>query len=725
MNYDNEYVDIDYHGRSNAAQLHGIYGNEMEGRSMRSIEGQNRGTRSEIHQQNQVDLGARRQTDRLAPDSILSSAEDASGNSQQSEADKSVKSMIKKMKKLSRKVSRSSSGVWNKVKKMVKKTSRRATRASRSSVGYGGDCGDLSRPLLGTSSSSLEPSHASDLIQDNVAQSGRLNTLSSVSTSSGEEQANSNSNIRRLDEDRAYKDHEDIAAVPKTISSISAGENAKTTEERTIRARAPATAALSTEITRKDMKKVSAISISAAVKSTSPHVASDNRQCSMKMVDAADSAPFRVYSTPELNCIMFPSSSQDGSSPEPGSRTQETIKKSCCCLPWKCKKSVESKYSSSEGQTFHFSKLASLRAVSRDKQCDGYQAPAAITGKQIIRKPITEQSEEGDDSDAITTTLDKILSSDGVASLVDVLDLMDLSCRREAHRHAGKAVVTASFEELRVLAPIPRVAHIRVSSSIIATGKTSLLLRVHAEAGDVETLTYKPIVKAYSTFVCVNKNGSLRAAPAVEAVDKENLKTKDRLQETRTHFKRVESYPMPLPAIRNDLVGDNDDVLSAASAVLVVSQQYLPRRLNLGGAVFAGELLETTTRVASYAVKRIMRGRCISAQCIAIHHFSFIKPMKPLHTFQITARVAAIKGAIVYVDVRADTNQEDDGKEMIQTLDALFAMVLTEEDGTPVKCPVQIDFDGADESLLRAHLRAAIWFHDEKLDENILQTQEV
>lgn len=84
--------------------------------------------------------------------------------------------------------------------------------------------------------------------------------------------------------------------------------------------------------------------------------------------------------------------------------------------------------------------------------------------------------------------------------------------------------------------------------------------------------------------------------------------------------------------------------------------------------------------------------------------------------------MAAIKGAIVYVDVRAAIDRSDHGKAMLQSYDALFAFVLTEEDGTPVKCPIQVDFDGADENLLRAHLRAAIWFHDETLHENVLQT---
>ncbi len=323
-------------------------------------------------------------------------------------------------------------------------------------------------------------------------------------------------------------------------------------------------------------------------------------------------------------------------------------------------------------------------------------------------------------ADETATTLDEILSGDGVASLVDVLDLMDLACGRTAYRHSGKVVVTASFEQLRLLAPIPRGAHVRVSSRIVATGRTSLLLRVQAEAEDISTLKYTPIVEAYSTFVCVAKDGNSEV-PILDPVDESGTTMKARLSSTRKHFARIEKLASPLPAIRGDLVGDSKDVLPAASGVLVVSKQYLPRHQNFAGAVFGGDLLETTTRVASYAAARLSRGLCTSPQCIALKYFSFVKPMMPLNLWRITARVAAIRGAVIYVEVRADIDENHDGKVMTRSHDGLFAMLLADVSGKPLNCPVQIDFEDADDHLLRAHLRAALWVDEETLIENVLQ----
>lgn len=322
-------------------------------------------------------------------------------------------------------------------------------------------------------------------------------------------------------------------------------------------------------------------------------------------------------------------------------------------------------------------------------------------------------------ADETATTLDEIITADNAVSLVDVLDLMDLACGRAAYRHAGKEVVTASFEQLRLLAPIPRGAHVCVSSRIIATGRTSLLLRVRAEAEDIRTLKSTTIVEAFSTFVCVAKGNSV--VPTLEPSDSDGAVVKARLSSTRKHFARVEKLPSPLPPTRNELVGVGEDVLPATEGVLVVSKQYLPRHQNFAGAVFGGDLLETTTRVASYAALRLSRGQSTSAQCIALKYFSFLKPMLPLYLWRITARVAAIRGAVVYVEMRAEIDAGHTEKDLQRSHDALFAMLLVDDVGAPMNCPVRLDFDSADESLLRAHLRAALWVDEETLDENVLR----
>eukprot|EP00171_Calliarthron_tuberculosum_P010307 IDg10307t1 len=86
------------------------------------------------------------------------------------------------------------------------------------------------------------------------------------------------------------------------------------------------------------------------------------------------------------------------------------------------------------------------------------------------------------DAAETATTLCEILGGDGFAPLSEVLELMDLAAGRTAYRHVGDQVVTASFEELSVCGPVPCGALVRVSARVIATGRSSVLLRVEAAA---------------------------------------------------------------------------------------------------------------------------------------------------------------------------------------------------------------------------------------------------
>lgn len=329
--------------------------------------------------------------------------------------------------------------------------------------------------------------------------------------------------------------------------------------------------------------------------------------------------------------------------------------------------------------------------------------------KQETQDTVTTPQPKPKPTSASTTTLCEIIPGTGIGGVDEILDLLDLACGRTAYRHAEGPVVTASFERLALHASVPRGVLIRVAARIIATGHTSLLLRVEAQAEDIKTRRFYPLASAFSTFVFVAGAGASANGAGVAPLSdgsEDDLKVKSALAAARRQYRRppqVAPAPTPAPAKTEAAVA----VLPANELVVTVSKQYLPRHKNFAGMVFGGDLLETTTRVATYAAARVAPSA--TPRCVGIRYFTFAQPISPLDLWHLTSRAVAVKAGVVYVQVRATIDSKHDGK---LSHDALYAVALC----GPVNKSLAIDFNGADDETLEAHSRAVLWMEEERID---------
>lgn len=312
------------------------------------------------------------------------------------------------------------------------------------------------------------------------------------------------------------------------------------------------------------------------------------------------------------------------------------------------------------------------------------------------------------------TTVCEILDGSGYAPMLEILDLMDLAAGRTAYQHVGGAdVVTASFEDVIVRAPVPRGSMLQVSAEVVATGRSSVLLRVEAKSECLAERRFVRCISAYATFVAV---GAKRNVPALAGAEPAGLAARTRLAEERRAFLAVAPAPAEARACGAQN-GTSEAPMRAADAVVRLQKQYLPRHRNFGGMVFGGDLMETTARLASYAARRLGRGKA-SANVAAIKYFSFVHPIQPMNMWQLVARVAAVVGALVFVEVSASINRALESPSLVHSHDALYAVLLGDDNGVPVECPVAIDYTDADDALLTAHHRALLWM---TLDQNVLR----
>lgn len=335
-------------------------------------------------------------------------------------------------------------------------------------------------------------------------------------------------------------------------------------------------------------------------------------------------------------------------------------------------------------------------------------------GTSTKAKPNGHRAPDPKEASESATTLCEILGGDGFAPLSEVLELMDLAAGRTAHRHVGDQVVTASFEELTVCAPVPCGALVRVSARVVATGRSSVLLRVEAAAERVTERRFVDCVRAYATFVAV---GAVRHVPPLLTTDEAGSNARKRLSAARRAFAAVSPVPLEL---RASGPSDGERVLTG-DATLRFQKQYLPRHRNFAGMVFGGDLLATTARLAAYAARRLARDSA-DARVVAIKYFSFVHPIEPMNLWRLVARIAAVDSAHVFVEVSASISCAANGATVVHSHDALYAVLLVDPAGAPVACPATIDFSDADEDERRAHHRALHWIDEGSLDPNVLRS---
>lgn len=272
-----------------------------------------------------------------------------------------------------------------------------------------------------------------------------------------------------------------------------------------------------------------------------------------------------------------------------------------------------------------------------------------------------------------TTTLHEILPENGgtAGKLGDLLDILDLACGRTAFRHANAPVVTASFQDVELYAPVPRGRLIQVTARVISTGKSSILLEATGEAHDAD-YNFEKIIRAYATFVCVKKGHEI--PPARYECDRKYAGAKERLVGSRKAIGKLyaETSEGGTPAY--------------GTGEIRYQKQYLPRHKNFSEMVFGGDLLEGAMKIAVYTAMQLRPASTgnrsnIRGECIGFKYFNFVKPIAPLHLWGISAKISHVQGSIVYVDLTADI----DGDSTKVSHQALYAVVFVEPDAESAK----------------------------------------
>lgn len=335
-----------------------------------------------------------------------------------------------------------------------------------------------------------------------------------------------------------------------------------------------------------------------------------------------------------------------------------------------------------------------------------------------------------------STTLCEVLAGTEVASLADILDLVDLAAGRCAYRYVGQAVVTASIQDMIMLHGFRKGSLVRVRANVLATGDASILLQIQVHVDNVNTRAYTLCATCNATFVAVDPRTG-RPANVVKPLEAESEEAtsfieegknkKRELQRTRNSFLEFEKCQdsSELCHLATKPAKGHREVLHIHDATITVHKQYLPRHKNFSGMVFGGDLLETMERVASYCARRVIRGKG-EVRCIAIKYFTFKQPIAPMNLWMLTARACLIVGSVIIVEVSATIDKNHDGTTIVPANDGLFAILCTQDaDGTlPAEIDVELDASNASLECLRARAKAKLWSESESFDSSVLNIAE-
>ena len=110
-----------------------------------------------------------------------------------------------------------------------------------------------------------------------------------------------------------------------------------------------------------------------------------------------------------------------------------------------------------------------------------------------------------------------------------VMHLMDMCAAMSAYRHARKAVVTASVDQLDFLAPAKKGDILILQSSVNYVGSTSMEVGVRIDTENAKTGDKKHTASAYLTFVSLDENGKPVKLEKINAETKDELKSLKRL----------------------------------------------------------------------------------------------------------------------------------------------------------------------------------------------------
>ncbi len=128
----------------------------------------------------------------------------------------------------------------------------------------------------------------------------------------------------------------------------------------------------------------------------------------------------------------------------------------------------------------------------------------------------------------------------GTVSGGRVMHLIDICGAVAALRHARRQVVTASFDDVAFVAPVP-VGHILILDGMVTcTGSTSMEVRVIVHGENPITGDVRQTTTAFLTFVALDDDGQPAAVPELIAETDEQRELM--LEATRRRRTRLARY---------------------------------------------------------------------------------------------------------------------------------------------------------------------------------------
>lgn len=114
-----------------------------------------------------------------------------------------------------------------------------------------------------------------------------------------------------------------------------------------------------------------------------------------------------------------------------------------------------------------------------------------------------------------------------------VLHLIDICAAVAALRHARRPVVTASFDDVAFLAPVP-VGHVLLlDAQVTGVGRSSIEVRVVVRGENPITGDLRHTTTAYVTFVALDDAGRPARVPGLSAATDEDRATMERSRRRR------------------------------------------------------------------------------------------------------------------------------------------------------------------------------------------------
>jgi len=114
-----------------------------------------------------------------------------------------------------------------------------------------------------------------------------------------------------------------------------------------------------------------------------------------------------------------------------------------------------------------------------------------------------------------------------------VLHLIDVCAAVAALRHARRPVVTASFDDVAFLAPVPMGHVLLLDAQVTGVGDTSIEVRVIVRGENPITGDRRHTTTAYATFVALDDAGRPSRVPGLLAETDEERASMDRSRRRR------------------------------------------------------------------------------------------------------------------------------------------------------------------------------------------------